>query len=434
MSAPPRAPRGVTRLAGTTPGTLTLLALMMIVVSTLGGVISAWSVQTRADSLEELATRSEPLAFAAQEVYRALSDADASAASAFLGGGVEPAELRSRYQTDIAQAQSALAIVTDGGAQAPELAEALHTLSVQLPVYTGLVETARTNNRQGAPVGAAYLREASELMRAQLLPAAERIYRAENANVVRDQDASDGLPVLEVLFGLLTLACIVVAGRFLSRRTNRTFNLGLAVAGGAAGLSLLWIVVASTVVVLGVADSRTDGSAQVDVLVDARVATLNARGDETLTLVARGSGQSFEQHYDEVTTELGGESGSDGLLGRAAAAATSQSVRDAVNSAVENNRAWREAHEKIRQADDAGDYTGAVTLTLSGEPGNAAAAFDQLDADLVRAISEARAAFAQEVAGARGALTGLAPGSLLLALLGAAAAGWGMWQRLKEYR
>ena len=67
-------------------------------------------------------------------------------------------------------------------------------MSTQLPVYTGLVETARVYNRQGLPLGAAYLREASGLMRDKLLPAAKQLYRTETGRLADDRDGAAGFP------------------------------------------------------------------------------------------------------------------------------------------------------------------------------------------------------------------------------------------------
>ncbi|MEU4745282.1 hypothetical protein AB0G02_33130, partial [Actinosynnema sp. NPDC023658] len=99
--------RRVTGLARSTPGRLSLLALLLIVVSLLVGALTAASVHRRAEALEALADRSEPLAFAAQEVYRAMADADATASSAFLSGGVESSALRGRDVADVGKAASA---------------------------------------------------------------------------------------------------------------------------------------------------------------------------------------------------------------------------------------------------------------------------------------------------------------------------------------
>ncbi|SDG69237.1 hypothetical protein SAMN05216553_110270 [Lentzea fradiae] len=401
--------RRVTGLARSTPGRLGLLVVVLVVASVASGLLSTWSVNRQELALQELATRSEPLAHAAQEVYRALQDADATAASAFLAGGLEPRELRERYEADIAQAQAALSVAT---ASSPDLTA---TLSAQLPVYTGLVETARTNNRQGFPVGAAYLREASGLMRTQLLPAARELYRSETDRVARAQDDAE-FPLVPVLVAAAFVLALVAAQRYLTRITNRLLNVGLLVATGAALLSLLWVTTVSVLVMNDVSDSRT-ASSKADVLAQARIATLTARGEETLTLVARGSGQAYEKNFVEVSGRLRE------LLEQAGRLDPSQ----AVASATENFRQWQQVHQRIREADDAGRYAEAVGLI--GNPH-----FDSLDRDLVRAIGEARQDFSDEVAVARASLAGTVVGVLVLAVIGAAGAAMGLWQRLKEYR
>src|SRR2546426_5603795 len=82
--------RALTTLARTTPGMLTALALALIALGLLAGAFTALSVQARARAVDDLAVRSGPLSVAAQEIYRSLSDADATATGAFLSGGLEP--------------------------------------------------------------------------------------------------------------------------------------------------------------------------------------------------------------------------------------------------------------------------------------------------------------------------------------------------------
>ncbi|SER77180.1 hypothetical protein [Lentzea albida] len=401
--------RRVTGLARSTPGRLSLIVVVLVVASLASGWLTTWSVNRQERALEDLATRSEPLAHAAQEVYRALQDADATAASAFLSGGLEPSELRERYEADVAQAQAALSVAT---ATSPELTA---TLAAQLPVYTGLIETARTNNRQGFPVGAAYLREASGLMRTQLLPAAQELYRAETDRVARAQDEAS-FPWGSVAVALAFVIALVLTQRYLTRKTNRLLNVGLLVATGAAALSLLWMTTVSVLVMNDVADSRA-ASQKVDVLAQARIATLTARGEETLTLVARGAGQTYEKNFVEVSERL------EGLLDQA----SKLDDTAAVDEAMKQFRQWQQVHQRIREADDAGQYTEAVSLI--GSP-----YFDSLDQALVRGIGEARQDFSDEVAVARVSLSGTAVGVLVLAVVGAAGAAMGLWQRLKEYR
>ena len=249
-------------------------------------------------------------------------------------------------------------------------------------------------------------------MRTQLLPAAQELYQAETDRVERAQDDA-GFPIGEVLVALAFVIALVLTQRYLTRKTNRLLNVGLLVATSAAVLSLLWVTTVSVLVISDVSDSRT-ASQRVDVLAQARIATLTARGDETLTLVARGAGQAYERNFVVSTERLGS------LLGEAKGT-------ESVEQARRHFEQWRQVHQRIRQADDAGQYNDAVALIDNPF-------FDSLDQDLVRAIGEARQDFSDEVAVARASLAGTVVGVLVLALISAVGSTMGLWQRLKEYR
>jgi len=421
--------RMVAAAARTTPGRLGVIAVVLVALALLFGLTSAVGLQARSDALGDLVTSSEPLAVAAQDVYRSLSDADATAASAFLEGGVEPAALRERYQADIAQAGSALAAAAGAASTSEEAGRSVAELSTYLPVYTGLVETARVNNRAGLPVGAAYLREASGLMRDRLLPAARQLYESETGRLAATEDRATPVPFVEVLLGLVALGCLVVAQVFVRRRTNRVLNVGLLAATAASGLVLLWVLVAAVAVSVNVGQARERGSAQVQQLATARIAALEARGDETLTLVVRGSGQSYEQHYQEVSARLGGDAG---LLRQARDSVEDPAVRTLVEQAMAQQGQWQVAHEEIRKRDDSGSYNEAVDLAI-GDTG-AAPAFSALEKSLADAIALSTQRFDDEVGAARSALAWSVVGVLLLTVLAVGGAAWGVWQRLKEYR
>jgi hypothetical protein len=209
---------------------------------------------------------------------------------------------------------------------------------------------------------------------------------------------------------------LVLTQRYLTRKTNRLLNIGLLVATGAAALSLLWVTTVSVLVMNDVGDSRT-ASQKVDVLAQARIATLTARGEETLTLVARGAGQTYEKNFVEVSERLEAELDQAKRLDNT----------EAVDQAMRHFRQWQQVHQRIREADDAGQYNDAVALINNPY-------FDSLDQDLVRAIGEARQDFSDEVAVARASLAGTAVGVLVLVVISAVGSTMGLWQRLKEYR
>ncbi|MEU6646434.1 hypothetical protein ABZ863_28360 [Saccharomonospora sp. NPDC046836] len=435
LELPANAVRSITRSAATTPGRFSLIAAGLIVLSLLTGVIGTVAVQDRANTIEGLIDHREPMTAAAQEVYRSLSDADATAASAFLATGAEPPELRERYEFDIAKAGAALAKAAADSGSVAEAAEQVNIINQQLPVYTGLVETARANNRQGFPAGAAYLREASALMRAKILPAAQELYEIDTERLVAEQDDATGVPWVTALLTLGLLAALIATQIYLKRKTNRVFNVGLVVATIAVAVAVLWSATALTVQSVLVSGGRGDGTEQADLLVRARIAALQARADETLTLVARGGGESYEEQFGELTGQLAGADGQGGLLAVAADRAQGHPSAAHIDSAVRNAAAWREAHAQLRELDGSGNYQDAVRLAIDeSTEDTAAAAFSRLDRDLAAAIGAGRQIFVDDTTNASRAMTLLAPGFAVLAVIAALGTTLGIRERLREYR
>jgi hypothetical protein len=180
--------------------------------------------------------------------------------------------------------------------------------------------------------------------------------------------------------------------------------------------------------------SRELGSADVEALAQARIAALTARSDETLTLVARGSGAAFEKDYVAVADRLGGENGDGGLLRAAHDSVDSDDVRGKVEDAQRAWTQWRDVHGNIRELDDGGKYDDAVTLAIRGGDEGAAARFDEVDSALKDALASTQQSFNDEVTQASHAITGTVLGVIVLAVLMAAGSVVGIWQRLKEYR
>ena len=93
----------------------------------------------RQSRLETLRSHTEPLADAAQRIYGALSFANTTAATAFLSGGVEPHDVRDRYDAAIGQASAGLVTASNGVSPNDIRSLTLLTdLSNQLAVYTGI--------------------------------------------------------------------------------------------------------------------------------------------------------------------------------------------------------------------------------------------------------------------------------------------------------
>ncbi|MDG6107191.1 hypothetical protein Daura_32650 [Dactylosporangium aurantiacum] len=423
--------RRLIRRAATSPGRLTTLTVVVVVLGLAFGLAGVLTMRAGVGLVRDVTDRSGPLSLQAQDIYRSLSDADATAASAFLANGVEPPQLRKRYLDDIARASSALTVALRGAEG--RSAAALGVLVRQIPAYTGLVESARTYNRQGIPLGGAYLREASALMRQIILPAAQDLFEAESARLADAQRAVARWPWTLSLLGLLLLGALVLTQWYLVRLTNRRLNRGLVLATLAALVASGWLAVAASGAAGHIGAGRDGGSQQVALLAEARITALQARADEGLTLIARGDGKAFEQDFTVMMERLAGKDGKGGLLQRAHQEAPDDAARAAVQDAQRHAADWLTIHRKVRELDDGSQHAEAVRLATDGDA-SAASAAGRLDAALGEGIAGGGRRFDREAGRAGDALGGVDVAVALLALAGAAAAAYGLNQRIAEYR
>ncbi|MEU1135086.1 hypothetical protein ABZ383_35405 [Streptomyces sp. NPDC005900] len=447
----PAAPRrtawaeGTDRLraaATTEPGRLRIIGAVLALLVVAFGAVTAWQMTDRSAAADDVLHRSQPLTSDAAAVYRSLADANTAASSGFLAGGQEPAAVRDRYERDIERASHKLATAASNAGPDSSSAAAVAKLNKLLPQYTGLIERARANNRQGLPLGGAYLRYANDKMQTQMLPAAEKLYKAENERLGSDYGKAEPYPWPALALGVLALAALLWAQRRNYLRTNRVFNHGLLAASAATAVVLLWLVAGHTFARSGLDDSYDHGVRSLNVLNDARISSLKARGDENLTLVSRGAettevrGEAedkFDVSYRAQMKRLGGADS--GLLGEAADLADDAAGERPVAEAAKNVGVWKDRHKAARSSDDSGDYQGALDKVI-GAKGDAPTGecFDNVDAALDRALAHEQREFQQAAEDGRGAMTGLPVGAAVLAVLGAAGAVLGIGRRLSEYR
>jgi len=123
------------RFARTTPGIVGLIAVIIAGLCVIAGVVCAAQLNARIAEHRAVLERSEPFAYAAQNLYAALSGADAAAASAFLSGGNQTPAMRAQYQQALADASASLVDAT-AGASDPTSRTAVAEISTQLAAYT----------------------------------------------------------------------------------------------------------------------------------------------------------------------------------------------------------------------------------------------------------------------------------------------------------
>ncbi|WP_329132097.1 hypothetical protein OG552_12045 [Streptomyces sp. NBC_01476] len=434
------------RTAATTePGRLRLIGAALAVLVVAFGAVTAWQITDRSTAADHVLHHSAPLSADAAEIYRLLADADARVSGGFLAGGQEPPSVAELYQQDITQAAGLITQAAASGDDSREARAQLTKLNEQLPYYTGLVSTAQADNRQGLPLGGAYLRYADEQMQKKggLLATAGELYRIENDRLNRDYADAKALPWGAWVLGALVLATLVWAQRRHYRRTNRVFNQGMLAASAACAIVLVWLVAGHTVARAKLSDSYTHGAESLQVLNNARIGVLQARGNENLTLVARGSGDSYEDDFNGEMVRLAGKDprSTGGELAQALALADSSAGSEPLKAAASSMRTWRARHTAARAADDKGDYTTAVALVIGGKDSSGRTVtdttgecFEKVDADLNAAVDQEHTEFQRAADDGRGAMSLLPAGAAALAVLAAAGAALGIGRRLSEYR
>jgi len=401
-----------------TPGRLRILALSAVAVCLVFAIGAFSALGSANDALLRGGANADQLV-RIQAIHTNLIRADADATNAFLVGGLEPADQRVNYTSSMAQASR---LIAEAAKAQPADGPALGALNSAVLTYAGLIEQARATNRQALPVGAQYLKVASSGLRSDALPILDALVKANDARVRAEFDNASGASAALIASGVLALLVLVGGMVWLSRRTHRYVNPPLAAATAAV---LVTLVIGF--ILLGSVGSRVgtvrDGSyAATLATATARIAAFDAKSNESLTLIARGSGSAFEKAW---------KGSSKAVTDQSAAAAQLN------NDAAKMGGLWKayvDIHKQIRAKDDGGKWEGAVQQAIGSGPTSANATFNAFDAGSAAALTSSSRAAADSLDAPGSWLPLVAWLGLLVGIAAAMSAWWGVSLRLEEYR
>lgn len=382
--------------------------VVMLLVAALGFLLAL----NQASGLDRASTRADRV-LTVMDVRSALLDADGAATNAFLVGGLEPQARRMVYDAAIASAATGLAQLAEGADD--DDAALIAELNADLATYTGLIEAARVNNRQGFPVGAAYLEQGSTLVREQMLASLDSVLSIAADDAAADFGAGN-LSIVIVVVVLAALLVLVVCQTRLARMTRRRLNPGLTIA-------TVLLLIAFGVGALGATSSATAaGAVRVDsyrptlAVAQASVLAAEARTLESLTLIKRGSGGAFEVEFVDRTDEA------IALLG------------DAEPELASRLQDWVDLHAEIRTVDDSGDWEDAVAMAITDEEGGASQAYAEFVESAGAVVDSGSSDVTSGLSDAAGQARLAAWVLLIAGILGAVACWRGMAPRREEYR
>ncbi|MBS2964665.1 hypothetical protein KGA66_16530 [Actinocrinis puniceicyclus] len=402
----------------TTPARLWAVLFTAVVALVAVGATCGATLAARQDSETRSAATAQRLLVNVDELYHALADADATAATALLVGPVPPAPMQQEYLSDITQAEDALASASRDLAGDPTASARLSEVARRMPLYTAEIATAQADNRLGFPVAGAYLREASKLMHDQILTRVKDVADQETAAHAHAQANASGFPVWILVVALLAVLALAAVARELSRSTRRRVNPGVALGVLVALGVVVWSLVAVSSATAGVHRAQADFD-RVEAMLQGRDDLALADSYQSLTLVDRGEdgGADFKAEQAALgRIDLLKLDNASGL-----ALAKVSTGMNQVSLTVQD-----------------GDYSKAVDMVVGhggkAAPDTVSATSAACDAALAAAYKADQAAYTADAGAAGSALGGglwIGPAGALLAALAAA---YGINRRLAEYR
>lgn len=393
-----------------TPGRMRLLGALGVIAALVLGAICAQALIGSRAAADRAATNIAQVV-RAQTLQVDLLRADALATNAFLVGGLEPSQQRAAYD----QAMTAVTEgITKAAAAQPADGDALAALSAKVQTYANLVEQARSNNRLGKPVGATYLTQASAGLRSDAIPIIESVVTANKGRAQAEFGRADSSGLL--LVGVVAVIVLAGIAVWLARRTHRYLNGPIALAFVLLVLGL--IVALSTIGTIAATTTEVRTNQYQDTVLLAQVSTAanDARANESLTLIKRGSGAPNQQAWQDDATTVG-----QALTGYSA-------------PLLDEWQAYAKAHEQIRKLDDTGKWDEAVALATSSEPTAPSARFAQFDKDVTAARDTASQAAVERIDSLGGNAPAAAIGVGALSLIACWLVIRGMGKRIEEYR
>ena len=419
-------PRPGVRLAGladlATPARLRILNVAIGVALAVVALVWLDSMAVRLDRIDSGREAAEGVR-QLQSVRDALVRADSLATAGFLEAGLDDPTRRAAYVDALDQA--ALELTTASRRVEGSDATLLGRVSANVGDYRGLVESARANNRQGFPVGAAYQRAAGSLLRDDILPAlatADSRLRSRAESLL----TSDGRALLWVVAGVvICLAAAWYANRWIRRRMRRRINIGLA---GAAAVAVVGSLIGITqlISVSNTASSTFEGSFRTArLLVDARAAAFDARSAEASALAFRSSAATALERFNARIEDASSALADSGAVG----APLKEQLDD---YSVRANAVEQLAADGQRSVAIAASLGEAVPE--SPPDAQSATAFSAFDTQSLQELNRADSATRSALDGLRGGL-GWSRWAMLVAIIAAiGAATLGIAQRLREYR
>ncbi|MFE6051283.1 hypothetical protein ACFQ6N_11030 [Kitasatospora sp. NPDC056446] len=452
-----------------------LTALSLATLLGLGATATAVLAGAR-DGTDTIGHRAAPQATRAADLYFALSDMDAQAANLLLvGADPDYTALRKQtldtYEQRRAQADDDLQQAAQAAADDPAGQRAVQLVLGRLGSYEALVaraqlleEQAKSPAGEPSPAALETYRQATDLLRQQLLPAADQVTVAGDAtveHVYRQQRDSLGSGWWWLLgVGLAAVAAQLGLQRALAVRYRRVVNPALAAVTLLTGTALVVGLDLAGRAEDHLVTAKSNAYDSVIALSRARALAYDMNADESRYLIDPTRAAVYEQAFVEQTQAIARIDGATladynarladaaarhradhavvpfgGHLGSELHNITFPGEQDAAERVLDTFRQYQTTDRKIRELRTEGKLKEAVTLNTGLSKGQSNFDFEQLARAIGDTVTINATAMDRAIADTDGDLDGTT--AALAAVVLAAALGLtavGVRPRLREYR
>jgi hypothetical protein len=438
--------------AAKTPGRLRTLSMSITATAIVLAAVGTGALGAATVTVSDIHHRTVPAIVGMERIHALLSDADRSAANAYLAGGADATLALWRYTSDIAAVNRELQLASVNNPEGDAASRRLQAIAGLVAYYAQLTQTATSDVRQAIPRGTVFLQAGSDLMHQPDSGILAQVDSLRDLFVASLHRADLTLRIASVLLALYAVVALVVLlllvhtqryvrARFRRRRNRRLMAATLLlvlVSAGTAGAS-----------VRAAGSVRSAESLSYVRLLDlwqARALAYDANRTEGLSVIARGEGASFDRSFQLATAELvdrpltaqlvrdagQGRVGFNGLIADELRSAATAGEKASAMQVLQAYDRFIRADTAVRAKLIQGDQAGATTLALGTAPAQLVYAFDELDISLGVTIQMVQSEFDATIGSAELPL-GLAVGIQVLAPAIAGLAFLGLRPRIAEY-
>lgn len=444
---PPAATPGpLQRYAATTPGRYRLLAALCALSLLVTVIATTVTERSLSRSTERVRTESGPVLIATQQVFSSLAEADAAATAEYLAGSGDGRDQRRLYEDALDRAARQIDVIASRIGDQSDAHAALQDLLSAVTRYSGAIETAREKKASGTSDADQSLAAALAVSSSQITPAVATLLTITQQRITTDTDTST-----YALVGVLAVLALVFTQYVIARHTRRLVNVPLALATLLVLVATVWLFVAAGRQQDEVGDARRVGIDSIGLTGNIQATAYRAKSAESLALIGTTSNADQFAAAEQIASTLlatkvdpamidqarsGDALAANGLLVDAADAADTDREHASVGEILVRWQRYRDTSAAIRSTAGQSTASGASGLaaarTIATNEGNST--FNGFNLAVESFLADNRTQFVEKLDAANDRLRGLRLAMIVLPILAAALALWGVQIRWNEYR